>query len=61
MQTYKRIGVSVFVLHIFIEFLAKENYASSFQVEGEVAHKILEYFWFYLLLVVIKGKINMKS
>lgn len=45
MQTYKRIGVSVFVLHIFIEFLAKENYASSFQVEGEVAHKILTKFW----------------
>lgn len=45
MQTYKIIRVSVFVLNMFIKFLTNENYASSFQVEGEAVHAILAKFW----------------
>lgn len=54
MQIYKRIWVSMLVFNIIIEFLAKENCASSFQVEGEVVHIILAKFWnFFFLLITV--------
>lgn len=53
MQNYKRIWVSMSVFNIFIEFLAKENCASSFQVDGEVVHIILVKFCNFLFLLII--------